>query len=339
MKVLRTTLIIKLMILAQSIFSQNHDLALRAFELRMNGVPYSALNLLDSALKIYPDSARLWFEKGRCLDWIKTVGCVKFRDSWYILKPNLRSCRHCFKKACRLDPENARYQFWAAENAGMIALLEFYTPWNWPFIPFSLRYFVKHLKIASDLDPENPDYMFELVNAYHVTGSARLARAYADTLNSIDPVYGVLAYDLISTSSHPYDALSHFKELEQSNPDNLKILVELALIYSDKDSTYLDTSLNYLKKILELDPPNLTALKRLYFKLPNNRKDDIIGYILNFLKASEHDYTYYSAAGLRMMALYFKQQGDKSMADLYYSAANQLSSDEYNSFIKDLSPP
>lgn len=111
-------------------FAQQPDLALKAYELRMNGHPYEALSYLDSTLALYPDSARLWFEQGRTHDWVKADGCTKFIHAWFKMAPRITKSSKSLKKACKLDPKNARYHNWYSGVAATQSLLYIYTPWE-----------------------------------------------------------------------------------------------------------------------------------------------------------------------------------------------------------------
>jgi len=346
MKRILSTLMVYLCLSVPLALAQYRDLALQAFELRMNGQPYMALDLLDSALLIYPDSARIWFEKGRCLDWIKTDGCKKFTDSWTKMSPRLRKGGKCFKVACRLDPEIGRYHFWMSQNLSTRALLAFYTPWKWPTIGIKIRSSFKHARRSVLWSPQNYNYRYELVNigrfGWFMGGNKKLARAHADTLNEMKPVYGVMANELLANRKQPYYALDHFQNLEREFPTDTRLLRELAMKYTMKsrsDSTYADTARRYIIRILELDPKNSWAVNQFFWNLPKHRKAEALPYIESYLKAVDSDYNCYKATGLKLKGHCMKSLGELSKAEKCFAEANKLNPNGNSTFISDWEKP
>ncbi|GAP43878.1 hypothetical protein TBC1_112036 [Lentimicrobium saccharophilum] len=343
MKRLLCVLITLQLITAFGLYAQNSGIAFRAYESRMNGNPEMALSLLDSALKVTPDNAELWFEKGRCLDWIKLQNCKKFTDVWRILKPTLKDCRYCFRKACHYEPGNARYHYWAGQNAMTIALVEFYTPWEWLLIPGVMNSAVKHLKKSVLLNPVNPEYRYNLINVLHfgwlLSGNRKLALLHTDTISETDPVYGVMAKELMETGKQPYDPYPEYRKLLQSDPDNIRLLSEVAALYSRKGDSCRDTAIAMYRRILELEPDNINALKRLYWTVPASDKDLVVPYILSYFRAVDNNYNYYTASGMQLLATYLKQLHDEQRGAVLSLAAERLHPDNYGTFINDIGPP
>ncbi len=320
-------------------FAQVQDIPLLAYELRMNGSPYRAIHVLDSGLKHYPDSARFWFEKGRCLDWVKLEECRKFKDSWSILLPNLNDCGRCYHKACHLSPENGRYQYWAASNHSLISLVYFYTPWKWPLVPFEMRKAVHHHKRAVQLNPGNPEYRLALINmlrfGWVFGGNMNMARSHADTLQTINPLYGIMASDLLQNQKQPYNTLQHLQELEQIQPDNLRLLREIASFYERKGSGCSDSCVLYCTRILENNPGDEWAVKMLYRKLPSEKKDDFMPYLLSYLDHVSTGHNYHKSIGLRLLGYYFRDLGDIAKSKGFLAAANYLNPNNNNTYLED----
>jgi len=346
MKWIFSTVIIFFFLSYTQLVAQNKDAALDAYEMRMNGRPFAALDLLDSSLVVYPDSSRIWFEKGRCLDWIKTDGCNKFRDTWSTVSPRLRKSGKCFRVACRLDPENARYHYWMSQNLALRALVAFYSPWKWPTIRMKIKSSVRHAKIAVHYNPQDPQYRYDLVSfarfGWLLGGNKRLARAHADTLSKMNTVYGVMASELLATRKHPYDALTRLRELEKDYPADARLLRNLAMKYNARsagDSVFADTARLYMIKLLNVDPKNSWAMNQYLRSLPKNRKTEALPYIDNFLIAVEADYGCYRSSALRIKSQYLKSTGDHEKAEQYLKEANHLNPNNNSTFISDWKKP
>lgn len=323
--------------------SHGQGLATRAYQMRMNGDPHGALAFLDSALTQHPDSASIWFEKGRCMDWIKTEGCEKFTHTWKYLAPRLRECRRCFSQAIRLDPGNARYHYWASEIAALRGMVGFYSPWKWPAVPFIMKHCVKEAETAVRLEHENPDYRYSMVSFARfgplLGGNKKIARAHADTLDRLDPVYGTMALEELATKKHPYDAISRYHDLETKYPEHIKLLHRLAMHYTYSDTTHADTAISYYKRILDIDPANAAALNQLYRKLPKNRKHEAIPLIHNYLKEVEQNFNYYKAPAHRLLGQWYQQNGDPEKAKASFAEANRLNPNNNGTSNIDILPP
>jgi len=337
------TLAAALQMTAGVAFAQGQDLAMQAYKLRMNGDPHAALAFLDSALLAHPDEARIWFEKGRCMEWIKTEGCRKFTDSWKYLAPRLKVSRRCFNRAIHLDPDNSRYHYWASENAALRGMVGFYSPWKWPAVPFIMRRSVKEAATAVRLNPENLDYRYALVNYSRFGtlfgGSKKLALAHADILESLDPVYGAMAFEELGSKKHPYDAFSRYLELEPKYPEHLKLLYQLAVYYAGKDSTFTDKALYYFKKILEIDPGNSPALTQLYREMPKDRKDEALPFIQAYLGHVDSGYNYYKSMGQNLLGQYYQQKRNVDKAKVCFAEAGRLNPNSNGTSSIDLDPP
>jgi tetratricopeptide (TPR) repeat protein len=321
-------------------FAQTGDISMKAFELRMNGDNPAALQMLDSALLIYPDSAMLWFEKGRCLDWDKMEGCSKFRHTWSVLSPRLRQGKRCFAKACHLDPANARYHYWAAENNALLSMVSIYSPWKWPAVPWIFRRTTYFAEQAVRLSPENPEYRYALVNylrfGWFLGGSKKMAQAHADTLETIDPVWAALAHRELATKKNPYDVSARLTELAVKYPDHPRLLQQFCV---RRDPSQFTKTFAHCARLLELEPNNILAINQLYRVLPDQQKSDALPYLETYLKNANSDYTVYQATGLRLLGSYYKSRGEEEKAKDYFGQADQIYPVKNTSNISDWDPP
>ncbi len=326
-----------------SLPAQSPDLALKAFELRMNGHPLESIAFLDSVLKIYPDSARLWFEKGRSMDWIKALECTKFTQSWTKMAPRLRSAKRCFQKACSLDPDNGRYYYWAAEVSSLLSLLAFYSPWEWVAVPYIFKRTIRYAEESVKLSPENPDYRLALINfsrfSWPLGRGTKYTWAQIEALRKIDPVYAVLGSREMATKKKPYNIRVELEKLQPDYPDHPLLMLELARSYSQPESPRASTGFLYYKKLLADNPRNLEALNQMYRRLSKSRSAEVIPVIQDNMRKLENDYMYYRAAGYRLMGQYYQEQGDKDKANEYQSLAEKMNPKNCGTNAVDLEAP
>ncbi len=335
-----------LLLFGTAILTAQEDIALQAFELRMNGHPDSALAILAKAVKQHPDSARVWFEYGRCIDWMKTDDCNKFIHVYTKMNPRLRKAKKCMRKAVRLDPENARYHYWAGQTQGVLGLASIYTPWRWGLIYPIFRQSTRQLRKAVVLNPNEPQYRYDLVNFEHfgwfMGGNMKNARLQTDTLESQFPVYGVMARELLETKKHPYDAIAGFSALLTNDSGDITLLNELAFAYRimiRTDTTYRDSALVCYQKALQIDPGNETALRE-FCRLASKRAElNLVPYISTYLEVRKDDYGYYRAIGLRLLAGQLEKQGMKEEAEILRAEAKSLNPKNNATFLKDIERP
>lgn len=326
-----------------SAFSQPRDIALQAYEMRMNGDPLSALAFLDSAVAVYPDSARIWFERGRTLDWIKFEGLDRPLQVVTTLAPRLRKSRHNLLMASRLEPENARYHYWVSQNAMLLSMVAIYSPWKWPFLHWAFKRAVVPAQKSVLFAPDNPEYRLNLITltrfSWLLAGDKKAARAHADTLWKMDPVYGVRAYKELETKKEPYDAVAGYAEAGRQNPDHPWLLRYQAQSYSRKDSGRTDQAIACLKRLLEIDPDNTWAITQLYRVMPASRKEEAAVEVQAYLKRVDKGYNYYKAAGHQLMGQYYEAQHDSIRARESFELAKKYNPMTRGAAVEDLQPP
>lgn len=334
-----------LLFVAASLTAQE-DIALKAFELRMNGYSDSAKAILAEAVTQYPDSARIWFEYGRCIDWTKTDDCDKFIHLYSRMNPRLKAAKKCMYRAAKLEPDNARYHYWAGQTQGVMALASMYTPWRWPLVRFTLKHSTKQQRIAVALSPDNPQFRYDLVNFEHfgwlLGGNKKNALLHTDTLMQQSPVYGVKARELLATKKKPFDALSGFSAILTNDSGDVQLLKELGFAYSRKihqDSTCLDSALQCYLRALQLDPGDETALKQLCRLSGKRTEMDPVPYINAYLDNRKDDYGYYRAIGLMHLANQFDKKDKKEDAQKLRQEAKMLNPKNNNTFLTDLEKP
>lgn len=319
--------------------AQGTDLAFKGYELRMNGDPHGALALLDSSLLLHPESAPIWFEKGRCVDWIKMEGCTKFTHIWKYTIPRLKISRRCFSKAISLDPDNARYHYWAAENGALLSLTGIYSPWKWCAVPFMMRRSVNHAETSVLLKPDDPHYRYTLCLYARMGrllgGKPKLARAHADSLEQIDPVYATMVRKEMETKKHPYDANSRYIQLESQYPDHIQLNLRLGQMNGSQP----DKAVYYYRTVLQQDPLNVEALRGIERLMVRNKREDLVSDIRKYIDHATTSYTFYQAVGIRALGKYYELIGNKEKTDECNAEANRLSHKDYQTSVADLKPP
>lgn len=331
--------IVSVLVSVNILYGQSVDIALRVYELRMNGQPLEALSVLDAVLDEYPDSARIWFEKGRCLDWVKTERSTRFIHVYTRMSPKIRKSQRCFRKACKLDPENARYYYWLshAEELGMLVAI--FTPWKWPAIPFKNASMIKHAQKAVLYAPDNPEYRYELIRCAR---GKKGTSAHADTLDLLYPAYGVMAHEFLSTENKPYDSEKHYRDLETTNPEDpvlMRAMRDLFHRLSQKDPSYVSFMLDYAGKSFKLDTDNPEEIKSYCRLLSEQKVGDPIPYISEYFEATTGKTPYHRAVGLQLMARALEERGKMSEAKTYKREAFMLNPLNLSSSINDLEKP
>jgi hypothetical protein len=339
--VITRTASVILLLAAAVVGLKGQQTAMKAYEMRMNGDPHGAMALLDSELKIHPESADLWFEKARCFDWTKAEGCTKFTHVWTKMSPRMRHTQRCLAKACKLDPENARYAFWAGQNGALLSLATLYTPWFWPAVPFIYMQMSHNLRKAVELEPSNAEYLYNMILYTRfggLGGSNKKYMALTDKLYKLDPVYGVMAYKELETKKHPYDAAGKYYELERTYPDHRELLKKLAMS-GGQGNANPDNKLYYCKRLLELYPHDTWALQQMYRILPEHRKSEILPVADSYLKTVENDYGFYKAAAYRVLANYYGSIKSADQAKEYSALAEKWNQNNNGSATNDMKPP
>lgn len=323
--------------------AQRTDLALQAYDLRMNGHPYEALSFLDSTLALHPDSARLWFEKGRTLDWVKVDGCTKFIHAWFKMAPKLRKSSKCLKKAYQLDPGNARYHNWYSGIAAVQSLLYIYSPWKWPLMPSKLRSAVNHAEKAMYLSPENHVYRLDFITyarlGWVIGGKPRKAKIQADTLAMLDPYYGLKAQEALNDGKKNTVPFQSYLELVKEQPDNLALLHDVAERSIRRDSASKVLARQYLRHILELEPGDRRALLQLVKSAPPAENEEMLALINAYIAIHKEGLAYNLSAGYTALGFYYKRAGELALSEEMLAKANELYPDRFDSFMKDQAVP
>ncbi len=118
-----------------------------------------------------------------------------------------------------------------------------------------------------------------------------------------------------------------------------RLMIELARFYSQPESPRISTALLYYKKLLADNPRNLEALNQMYRRLSKSRAAEVIPVIQDNIRKLETDYTYFRAAGYRLMGQYYQEQGDKDKANEYQSLAEKMNPKNCGTNTVDLEAP
>jgi len=311
-------------VLVSSTMGQSLQLATQAYELRMNGKIDQAFVLLDSALAVYPDSAVLWFEKGRCYDWIKVEGTSKFIHAYTKLSPKIKKSRKCLYRAAGLNPSNARYHQWAAQSGALHFMVGIYSPWEWPVLPFRTRSMIRHARLSVQLEPDNPAYRYDCINLLKLGsfwgGSGKEARDETLKLEALDPVYGAMARREITTKKEHFDMAATLRALEPAYPDHPQLNRSLGRI----TRAHAEKSRDYTLRWIEADPLNVEAINQLYNLTPDSLKEDILPHLEAYLARAENSYTVYQSAGCELLGKYYDLKSDPERAGFYKRRSKEL---------------
>ncbi len=133
------------------------DIAMKAFELRMQGKAGEALKLLESSVEKNPKDARVQFELARVYFY------TMFDDSRDDIDLKIRVkemgkklglSQKAIEKAIKLEKNNPRYYYWAGKIGTYKAVYNSHSILKMPGLPFetikSIRNYEKALKLNGD---------------------------------------------------------------------------------------------------------------------------------------------------------------------------------------------
>jgi tetratricopeptide (TPR) repeat protein len=159
------------------------------------------------------------------------------------------------EKACKLQPNNARYHLFLAEICGDNARKANV------FSQYGLaRRFKKEAETAIALDPNQIDARMDLIQ-FHleapgiVGGDKTKTRILADEISKIDPARGYLALAAISSFEKQNDQLEDlYKKAVEANPKYFQAQMALAGFYGSDSQKKYDLAEKHVREAVKLDP-------------------------------------------------------------------------------------
>lgn len=160
-------------------------------------------------------------------------------------------------KAVKLKPSNALYHLWLGRAYGSRAENRF-------FGLNDARRLLKEFKKAKELDPDDIDIRFDLLEFYArapgiVGGSKDKAWEEAEAIAKLDPAVGHTARATIYEREKKWDlARKEYDSAVQEFPDNANVQKDLAQYLLNREE--FEAALESASKVLELDPKSKQAL-------------------------------------------------------------------------------
>jgi len=155
------------------------------------------------------------------------------------------------EKAVEMDPSNAKYHLWLGRACGSQAEHSSFLK-----APFRARRVLKEFETARDLDPEDVDVRFDLLEYYlqapgFLGGGQDKAKAEARVISRLDPSKGPAAWAAIHRKNEDWDQAE--KELTQATvdyPDDANAWKDLADYLLDRGD--YESALDNATKVLEM---------------------------------------------------------------------------------------
>jgi tetratricopeptide (TPR) repeat protein len=217
--ILKTVLIAILMFTTSIAFSLNKNTdntVLEAFELRIQGKPDQAKELLLTILERDSTNAAAHFEVARTLNYMNLRGSKK--------------ADRALKNALKYDPENIVYAYYNAKNCFLKAYIAMHTEEGSvkDLVNLSCHEFVKVLKMK----PDYPEALMYLVEIYgmlpvEIGGDKIKAEEFAQKLEKLDKFYGAKARLVLMPEGT--DRIEYWNNFIVKNGEDCKALKELGV--------------------------------------------------------------------------------------------------------------
>ncbi|MFH1614407.1 MAG: tetratricopeptide repeat protein [Planctomycetota bacterium] len=175
------------------------DIAIQAFELRMEGRVDEAMELLEKTVAANPENAPAQFELARVhfcttMDSVgRTEGTLKQKQK--AMKDKLRFAQKAIEQAVKADPDNPRYHYWAGKIGTYNAVYDAHFIWTMPAVPIRSINFIKSYEKAIMLKPDFYQARHELIGLYerlpwYCGGNKHKAEYHAKKLEQMEPESG-----------------------------------------------------------------------------------------------------------------------------------------------------
>ena len=182
--------------------ADSSNVAMKAFNLRMDGHVDKAVAMLEKAVTKNPDDAPAQFELAR--DYFYTLmdhtddDTMKLKQKQKAMKAQLTRARKAIKKAVKAEPDNPRYHYWDAVIATYKAIFDAHSVFTIVGLPFEANNSINSYEKALKLKPDYHQARQELMGLYdrlpwYLGGSKSKAEKHARTLEEMDPIYGAKA--------------------------------------------------------------------------------------------------------------------------------------------------
>jgi len=222
----------------------SQNVAMDAYNLRMQGKADEAKTLLEEAIAQDPNNAAAHYELART-QWHMALGNPKN------LEGDFGDALQSIEKAVENDPGNVIYPFFEGHVASMLAYISAMTE-DQPGTKENLARACGAFESALKLKPDYPQAMLYLVELYSTYpedegGDISKAEEYAGQLEAMDDVLGAKAQSLLSEKDPGF-----WKGILESNPGNADVLEELGKAYLGADK--VDDAVSCFEEAIRINP-------------------------------------------------------------------------------------
>jgi tetratricopeptide (TPR) repeat protein len=213
------------------------------------------------------EKAKLLFNSGRIFEARELLESLtaqneKISEAWFYLgriaqsENRLNDAEKYFKRAIKLDEFRSPYHHWLGRIYGMQAINA--SVFRQPFLARNSR---RSFETAVELDPDNIEARFDLVQFYIVApgivgGSSGKAYEHAEAIKQRDSIRGHGAYGFIYSREDEFDKAERefiaARDLEPANPDPYYWLGFLYVRMENYSAAFdqLDTLISYNPELM-----------------------------------------------------------------------------------------
>lgn len=314
---------------------QSRATAMSAWQLRMDGQIAKGRETLEQALKKDPDQAAVQFELARirfltAVDLAKVGWSGKGRPPRI---PDFKPARAAILEAVRLEPNNARYAYWA----GVITMYHAYTSiahvWTAPALPSRFGESERHLRRAIELDQGNLEARKMLFAEYRglpwiMGGSRKKAEVQLKEIEQRSAVLGLRARCEMDRPK-PEETVARWKKFVGENTNNADAYEELARACARTSDT--QAAIEAYRKVMELDPARgdvLLQIARLHAQNKEYAKQEAV--LREFLKQTPPPIAPLRARALHELGGALRKQGREAEAQKAEAEAKRLGYLDWN---------
>lgn len=323
------------------------NVAMKAFNLRMEGRVDEAKVMLEKAVAQNPDDAPAQFELAR--DYFYTLmdhtdeETMELKQKQKAMKDQLNRARKAIKKAVKAEPTNPRYHYWAAVIATYKAIFDAHSVLTIVGLPFEANNSIKSYEKALKLKPDYHQARQELMGLYdrlpwYCGGNKSKAEKHAKKLEQTDPIYAARARCEIRPRKEPPEKIAIWKNIVIKLPNNAKAHVGLAAEYINandfkKAVEHLDKAVEHLDTTIDSGHSynlKLLDLSRRYCRAEAYDKAQKV--LSRFDELESPPPTVMRAWVLRQLADINRNQGNEQAAEAFEQEADKLDSTNWPEF-------
>ena len=301
--------------------------AVGAYQLRMSGKVYDAKAMLEKAVAKNPSDSLAQFELART--HMHTLLVHKDGEDPRKSTPaRLKKAANVIKAVVKLEPDNARYQYWAGIITMYDGIAKAHSIWSMPVLPLRMNSSTKYFEKAVKLNSDYHEARLTLLGLYdrlpvYMGGSKKRARKHTEVLEKSDPVYGARARCELKPKPKPNEQIKIWLKVVEKDEKNPGAHEGLGRAYMKVEKW--DKAEEHFSQAVELDSSRCIAFldfsRELFSEDKFEEADEAVQQLLNQGSSVSGPIR---AKGLRRLAMIRTEQGRNEEASALTKEANKL---------------